>query len=295
MDTLTSHHHLLIGGTGRAGSSFLVRYLTAAGLETTLSRYAEYAFWDNHAEAGLEESPLAKSFAQMPYVIKTPWLYEIIDSVLADPTLRIDAVIIPVRRLHDAAASRVIVQLRDIYQCSPWMAEQDKVFSNWSTAAAGGCMSSLDPVDQARLLATGFHLLVERLVEADIPIVFLAFPRFAQDADYAFHKLSRFMPTMAREQALEIHARLADPTKIRVDDELRSVNGAVTVGATDYATLDNAAIRRELVRCRHELDVLKWHVARRWRARLAAWVVSSLQNYAQRHMRQSGKLMTARR
>lgn len=46
--------HLLIGGTGRAGTSFLVRYLTHLGLDTVLSRSGSAASWDEAANAGLE-------------------------------------------------------------------------------------------------------------------------------------------------------------------------------------------------------------------------------------------------
>src|SRR5208337_3522572 len=38
--------HLIIAGTGRAGTSFLVRYLTELGLDTILTREGEAAWWD---------------------------------------------------------------------------------------------------------------------------------------------------------------------------------------------------------------------------------------------------------
>jgi hypothetical protein len=44
--------HLLIAGTGRAGTSFLVRYLTELGLDSRLRRYGENAGWDENANAG---------------------------------------------------------------------------------------------------------------------------------------------------------------------------------------------------------------------------------------------------
>ena len=71
-------------GTGRAGTSFLVRYLTAAGLDTTLARQGALAFWDGHAHAGLEEMPVSGDPESLPYVIKTPWLHEIIEKFAAD-------------------------------------------------------------------------------------------------------------------------------------------------------------------------------------------------------------------
>jgi hypothetical protein len=48
---------MLIAGTGRAGTSFLVRYLSALGLETEIERSGQ-SQWDDVANAGLETMPL---------------------------------------------------------------------------------------------------------------------------------------------------------------------------------------------------------------------------------------------
>ena len=75
--------HLFIAGTGRAGTSFLVRFLNEVGLDTTLGRLGEQAFWDENANAGLEDTPLSRDREKLPYVIKSPWLYQCIDTLLA--------------------------------------------------------------------------------------------------------------------------------------------------------------------------------------------------------------------
>ena len=102
-------HHLIIGGTGRAGTSLLVKYLTECGLETHISRN-EKAYWDENAMAGLEDLPLAGS--DSPYVVKTPWLFECVDDLVKRKDIAIDAVIIPVRDLVEAVASRSILELK---------------------------------------------------------------------------------------------------------------------------------------------------------------------------------------
>ena len=53
---------------------------------------------------------------------------------------------------------------------------------------------SLNVVDEARLLAVGFHQLVERFVKAEIPIWFIHFPRIVLDHDYLFTKLRELLP-----------------------------------------------------------------------------------------------------
>ena len=260
----SKQHHLLIGGTGRAGTSFLVRYFTEAGLDTTLARQGGQAFWDNQANAGLEEMPVDGDPGSVPYVIKTPWLYQIVERLAADPARQIDGVIIPVRSLHEAAASRVIVEMRNMYASAPWMAELDEPFSVWGTTA-GGCLLQLEPIDQARLLATGFHQLIERLVQFDVPITFLAFPRLAEDPDYLFEKLAPFLPGIGLEQARGLHASVADNAMIRVGDELGGPShpaGPVSLTHDpDPKLLQNAALRRELTLCRSRLAAAETHAA----------------------------------
>jgi hypothetical protein len=88
-------HHLMIAGTGRAGTTFLVRYLTELGLSTHLSAHPD-AVADSYAEAGFEEVPLACDRGTLPYVIKSPSLYEYIDELLQ--SVHLDAAIIAGRR-----------------------------------------------------------------------------------------------------------------------------------------------------------------------------------------------------
>ena len=45
--------HLAIAGTGRAGTSFLVRYLTELGLDTHLARHGEDGSWDEVPQCGI--------------------------------------------------------------------------------------------------------------------------------------------------------------------------------------------------------------------------------------------------
>jgi hypothetical protein len=74
--------HLVIAGTGRAGTSFLVRYLTELGLDTTLTRKGDAAGWDADANAGLEN--LLVSGNNLPYVVKSPWIGEYIEQILKE-------------------------------------------------------------------------------------------------------------------------------------------------------------------------------------------------------------------
>jgi len=245
-------HHLLIAGTGRAGTSFLVRYLERLGLDTGFAAL-DASNWDEAANAGLERDLLSDD-PSPPYVVKTPFATEYIDDVLARPDIALDVVIIPVRDLVDATSSRVINELRQVYRAIP-----SKTEDNWRHYGftAGGLVVSLEPIDQARILALGFHHLVERLVAAEVPIVFLAFPKFIAEPGYLFERLRPFLPTdLTLEAAIEAHGDIADAGKVRVEEETgRPAQAALT--SADFpsaATLGVAALRRELRAAQAELD-----------------------------------------
>lgn len=240
---LPVRRHLIIAGTGRAGTTFLVRYLTAAGLDTHLSRRGEAAWLDEEAQAGLEDFPFGPDSGELPYVIKNPMLFEFIDQVLADESIAVDGVIIPMRDLNEATDSRIILERRSMYEHLPWLGYMEKA---WESAGnvPGGLIHSLNALDEARLLATGFHLLVERLVRANVPFVFLDFPRIVNDADYLYDQLATLVPNLPdREAARDIHAGIADPALVRVTADKPAPD----------ERLDGIALRRELVRLRAAL------------------------------------------
>ena len=185
------HRHIFIAGTGRAGTSFLVRYLDALGLETHISKSGDDQ-WHAKANAGLEDLPFAAPAESLPYVVKTPWISEFVDQLLADRSIAIDAVVIPVRELSDAATSRIIVELSSLYENVEWMTSFEDT-RHWG-ATPGGGVFSLDPVDQERILAVEYARLVRRLVRSDVAVVFLDFPRIVEDADYLFDKLRPYLP-----------------------------------------------------------------------------------------------------
>lgn len=285
---LSVRRHLLIAGTGRAGTSFLVRFLAGLGLQTTLSKGGSGAFWNEEANAGLEDIPVAgaSGLSGLPYVIKNPWVHEVIDDLLAQKDLRLDAVIVPLRELMEAASSRVVLERRALYEQHPWMAGLSAACDTWGTTA-GGVQYSLHELDQARLLAVGLHRLLERLVKAEVPVVLLSFPRLVEDPDYLFRQLRQVLPpNTTLEQARAVHQGLADPAKVRVGGELqRGAAGAESGGDR----LDNIALRRELQRVRAASVAAQTEAAQ-----LRAWMTAVLQSRSWRITTPLRKLQTLR-
>jgi hypothetical protein len=256
--------HLLIAGTGRAGTSFLVKYLTELGLDTQLARHGAEAYWDENAQAGLENMPLLGDTTTLPYVVKSPYAYQFIDKLLERDDVQIDGVILPIRDLIEAASSRSLIEMQHLNRVVPWLPELDETWEQWALTP-GGVVYSLNALDQARLLAVGFHHLVERLVKADIRISFIHFPEMITDADYLFRQLACFLPdAVTIDSAREAHARIADRNNVHVGDELKtaaqsnrteeqSIALAPTVKYPSLADNDAIAQRRENRRLRDEV------------------------------------------
>ncbi len=227
-----TRHHLMIGGTGRAGTSFLVQFLHLCGLDTMIGREG-LSSWDEQANAGLES--FAADARELPYVIKSAWFDEFVGSFLANPALELDAVVIPMRDLVEAASSRVLNEYTARYNDASTPAECTR-WERWG-ATPGGVVYSLNPMDQARILALSFHSALFALVKRDVPMVFLDFPRFIEDPDYLFRKLEPHLPkTCTAAKAAAAHHQLADAMKVRTARELDQTSGEHEAARQSRAT-----------------------------------------------------------
>ena len=114
----------------------------------------------------MEDLPLLES--DRPYVIKSPWLFECVDDLVQREDITVDAVIMPVRNLVEAAVSRSVLELRARHAAIYFMDEM-KSWETWGVTP-GGTVYSINPLDQARILAVGFHKTVHILVKHEINI-----------------------------------------------------------------------------------------------------------------------------
>jgi hypothetical protein len=167
----TKRHHIVISGTGRAGTSFLVKLLTGLGIDTGFT--ANNIDLDTNARAGLEWDICNRN---APYVVKSPWLCSRIDEVLRNEDIIIDQAIIPIRNLNAAALSRVKVE-----EMSNGIGIYKRV--------KGGLWLTDDPEEQSHVLAEQFHNLIFALVRADIQITFCNYPRIVKDSAYLWSKI----------------------------------------------------------------------------------------------------------
>jgi hypothetical protein len=226
-------HHAVIAGTGRAGTTFLVQFLAACGLET--SGEDEPAYFPR-ARAGLEHSLL--STEALPYIVKDSWLFAYCNAVDLD-AIAIDALIIPMRDLMDAATSRVLQERIGIVDTG-W---RHRPLSHVQGATPGGVLFSLDAMDQARLLAVGFYELLFWAVTSGIPLFLLEFPRLIEDDTYLVRTLWPWLSTLCDEdRAYVAFQRIADLGRVRVASGNRLAGSSVLPGSRSHADLDRAAM-----------------------------------------------------
>jgi hypothetical protein len=166
-----NRRHIIISGTGRAGTTFLVQLLTELGLDTGFPH--AHAQIHPNCNAGME---LDIRDPNAPYIVKSPWLCDYLDDVLQGGEVVIDHAIIPMRDLHSAAQSR-----RDISSKAGLGIEPDNV--------PGGLWHTKEAADQEWILTGQLYKLIFTLAKYDIPIVLLLFPRLAIDPEYLYRNI----------------------------------------------------------------------------------------------------------
>ena len=165
---------IIITGTGRAGTTFLVQLFTALGFNTGFTREETSSVIDEISYAGLERALVDDL---NPYVIKSPWFADYLESALDDGKVKISAALIPIRSLFDAAESR-----RRVY----WELRRRGMDPH---GAPGSLWHVQQPSEQEGVLATQFYKIIFALVKGEVPVYIMEFPRLARDGAYLFRKL----------------------------------------------------------------------------------------------------------
>jgi hypothetical protein len=193
--------HILIGGTGRAGTTLLVQWFTAMGFDTGFSLEEAQGGGDPISHGGLEHA-LSRTLAvgkPLPHVAKSPWFGPQLAEYVRDGRLPVEAAIVPLRDLHDAAESRRQVSTR---------AEEAGLdpLKHPGGILGAGRIGKEARKKQERQLARRFYELVHTLVALEVPIHFLRFPEFARGDQDLYAALE---PLLTRHGVGEEDARAA--------------------------------------------------------------------------------------
>jgi hypothetical protein len=160
-------HKVIITGTGRCGTTFLVSLLGALGLDTGINERNWNKKYFESCRAGLEHDILDP---KTPYIIKNPALCDTLGRALATGRFVIDHAYVPIRDLESVSASRAAVGGAD-------------------GSKPGGLWRTSDPAAQGAVMGEMFHTLVHTLVANEIPHTFILFPRMVEDPAYTYRKL----------------------------------------------------------------------------------------------------------
>ncbi len=152
---------ILITGTGRSGTTFLMIILTLLNMDTGFNKenYEEYI--STNCNSGLE------NFIDVPYqIIKKPsFIYEIENMIIKD-NLKIKYVIIPIRDNQQVSLSR-------------------KNNKNYN----GGLWNAIDYESQIIFNNKIIYDYICNMTKYDIPTIFLNFEKMINDSKYLYEKL----------------------------------------------------------------------------------------------------------
>jgi hypothetical protein len=185
--------HLIISGTGRSGTTFLVQLFTMLGLDTGFADLASAMF--ANCNAGMEWD-IRRPDA--PYIIKSPWLCDYLDEVLTGEEIIVEHAIVPVRDLFSAAQSRREVTSRT----DP---------TDFPDGILGGLWHTDTPEQQEQVLASQLYKLIYVLAKRDIPMTLLYFPRIIHDPEYLYRKIAFALNGVSFERFRAVFGEVAQP------------------------------------------------------------------------------------
>jgi hypothetical protein len=187
----TPRGHVVITGTGRAGTTFLVQLLTNLKLDTGYSAETMRAGIQENARAGLEND-VRKECA--PYIVKSTYFCDYVEDVVKREDIKLDHVFVPMRDLHSAAESRRFVTRKAVAKMPLWKRLKSRIKQ---PKVAGGLMHSRAKRKQENILMGQLYNLILALSEAQIPVTLLQFPKLVKDSAYLYEKLKPILGTIS--------------------------------------------------------------------------------------------------
>lgn len=194
---MSTRNHILITGTGRAGTTLLVELLTHLDFDTGFSVDSIHKINPN-ARAGLEQDI---RMPNCPYVVKSPWFCDIAQEVIFRNDILIEHIFIPVRDLHAAAESRRFVSKTGALKGGLWHTK------------------SSDPTIQENILLKQLYKLILAVSGTEIPITVMHYPKLTKDAHYLFEKLSPIIKSITFDRFYETFNAVADPKLVHSFNE----------------------------------------------------------------------------
>lgn len=224
MEKQTGKHHVVITGTGRSGTTFLVELLTNLGLDTGFSASDSSQLKNPIAHAGLERDIFSDD---NPYIIKSPGFCDQADEALHRKDIIIDHIYVPIRNLHAAAESRrrvtranlsqektnALIKRRLLQICYGKQSFKDTIYD-------GGILpgNSKSFLKQEDILRDKLYKLLLAGSKYHVPFTFMHYPRITKDCEYLHEKLKPLLENITYEFFYLTFARTARPDLIHTFD-----------------------------------------------------------------------------
>ena len=183
-------NHIVVTGTGRAGTTFLIQLMTNLGLDTGFDKDAVKSVLKTKGRAGLEYDIRNE---KCPYIVKSPWFCDYALEVIQNSEILVDHVFIPIRDLEAAAESRRYVTS---------LGSSDGGL--WHT-------NSMQSGDQEQILLLQLYKLTFALSDSHIPITFIRYPNLTKDSLYLFEKLKPILKDITFDCFLNIFNETVRP------------------------------------------------------------------------------------
>jgi hypothetical protein len=156
---------ILITGTGRCGTTFLIKLFTFLNFDTGYNRnnYKKHIFL--HCNSGME-----KNYTEKHYILKSPFFLDKIEEIIKDKSINIKTIIIPIRDLKECAASRLKHGKKE-----------------------GGLVNAVDEVTQIQYFQTILSKYLHIMTIYELNTIFIDFNKMINDKIYLFNKLKNIL------------------------------------------------------------------------------------------------------
>jgi len=156
---------IFITGTGRSGTTFLIKLFSFLEFDTGYNRTNYKDFISPNCNSGME-----KYYNENYYMIKNPTIINDIKTILEDTTIKIKTVIIPIRDFKASALSRVRHNNEN-----------------------GGLWNATDESSQIHHYTQIIAQYVYYMTKHEINTIFIDFDKMITDKRYLFNKIKNIL------------------------------------------------------------------------------------------------------
>jgi len=204
---MPNRKHIVITGTGRAGTTFLVELFTALSIDTGFTTEDIPKMKNQVARAGLEHDIHDEN---CPYLVKSPHFCDHAADILHRDDVIIEHVFIPMRELHAAAESRRFVTRKHEEQMSFFKKLRYKLKKK-SLAGGLAYTQSKEAGTQENILLNQVYKLLLALSDVDVPVTLLHFPLMTKDGEYLYRKLRSVLNDIDLESFMTAYRQVVRP------------------------------------------------------------------------------------